>query len=112
MTNVYVKSGEAINLGREGTKGVRRVIFDFSRWAREYGAGIVQLFARRHGNTAPYSVALIIDGEYAVWEVGAEDTAIPGEGECEFHYVLADGLEKSETYTTLVADALGEIGEE
>lgn len=112
MINVYVKSGEAINLGREGTKGVRRVIFDFTRWAREYGEGSVQLVVMRHGDTSPYPVALTVDGEEAVWEVGAADTAIPGEGECEWQYFVGDALEKSEVYKTFVENAMGEAANE
>lgn len=108
MISVYVKSGETIKLGREGTYGVRRVIFDFSRWVRLFGAGDVKLAVRRPGKTEVYFPALAIDGENAVWNVDEIDTAMAGEGECEFQYSVGPGLEKSETFRTSIQDALDE----
>lgn len=111
MINVYVKSGEAINLGREGTYGVRRVIFDLSRWLRLFGDGQVTLAARRPGETGIYFPIIYVDGEKAIWNVDEQDTEFAGEGECEFHFFVGDGLEKSETFTTFVLTAMDENGE-
>lgn len=112
MISVYVKSGEVIKLGREGTYGVRRVVFDFSRWVRLFGDGVVRLAVRRPGDKEVYFPELTIDGENAVWNVDETDTATAGEGECEFQYSVGPGLEKSETFKTYIQEALDEDGEE
>lgn len=112
MINIYVKSGEVIKLGREGTYGVRCVVFDFSRWVQLFGTGIVKLAVRRPGEKEVYFPELTIDGESALWNVDETDTASAGKGECEFQYSVGRGLEKSETFETYIQEALNEGGEE
>lgn len=112
MRNFYIKPGMILRLGREGENLARRLIYDFSRWRDTFGDGIVRLIVQRPGEDTPYPVALKIEGETAVWEVTNADTAIPGSGKAEFQYFVGDTLEKSETFTTNILDALGAAGAE
>lgn len=112
MIDIYVRRGEKIPLGREGTRGVRRVIYDFTRWVREYGGGVVQLIVQRPGESQPYPIALIYEGDTAIWEINSADTATPGEGKCEWQYYVGDKLEKSEIYTTVIVDSLADPTDE
>lgn len=112
MIDIYVRRGERVPLGREGTRGVRRVIFDSTRWVREYGEGVVQLIVQRPGESQPYPIALIYEDDTAIWEVNSADTAIPGEGKCEWQYYVGDKLEKSEIYTTVIVDSLADPTDE
>lgn len=107
MIDVYVRRSETINLGREGTKGVRRIIFDYTRWVRTYGEGVVQLIVQRPGETQPYPVALTYENDEAIWEVNDADTAIVGDGLAEYQYYADGKLEKSEIFNTKIIDALG-----
>lgn len=111
MIKVYAKRGEVIRLGRRGTRGVRQIIFDFTPWVDMFGAGNIQLVARRPDDAVPYLVPLQVIGEKAVWNITDADTAHAGEGECELQYYVDDDLEKSEIYETLTDKAMDVPGD-
>lgn len=112
MITIYAKSGKPICIGREGENNARRVVFDLSDWRRIYGEGTAQLIVQRQGETAPYPAALTVDGDTAAWVITAADTAVCGDwGKAELRYMVGDTLAKSETWRTVVFDALGEPSE-
>lgn len=113
MLIVHAKRGDVISLGREGENLARQVVFDIYEWQEIYGDGTVQLLAQRMGDAAPYPCAIEMDGNHAVWTITSADTARPGKyGKCELSYFVGETLVKSETFVTIVLDALGEPTEE
>lgn len=112
MIDIYARRGERVALGREGTRGVRRVIFDYTRWRRDFGEGVVQLIVQRPGEKETYPIALVYEDDLAIWELNSADTAVPGEGKCEWQYYVGDKLEKSEIYTTIICDSLADPTDE
>ena len=112
MVTTHAKSGELLCIGRKGENNARRVVFDFSHWRMIYGPGTIQLIVQRTGETTPYPAALTVAGNTATWVITAADTAIRGDwGKAELRYMVGDTLAKSETWRTLVMDALGEASE-
>lgn len=110
---IHAKPGEPIHLGREGENLARQVVFDLTRWEKLFGPGVAQLIAQRTGEATPYPVALTLDGSNVIWSVTAADTAIHGMcGKAELRYYVGETLAKSETWRTIVLDALGEPSEE
>lgn len=110
---IYAKPGAVLTLGREGENNARRIVFDLRPWQDLYGPGAAQLLACRSGESEPYPVAITTEDSDVIWTVTAADTAIPGRyGAAELRYTVGDTLAKSETWTTVVLDALGEPSEE
>lgn len=113
MIIIQAKPGDPISLGREGENLARRIVFDLTRWIKLYGPGVAQLVAMRTGETTPYPVALTLEGSNVIWTVTSADTAIHGmSGKAELRYYVGETLAKSETWRTIVLDALGEPSEE
>lgn len=113
MQIIHAKRGDVIPLGREGENLARQVVFDIYEWQEMYGDGNVQLLAQRMGDPAPYPCVIEMDGNHAVWNITNADTARPGKyGKCELSYFVGETLVKSETFVTIVLDALGEPTEE
>lgn len=111
MIKVYAKRGENIFLGRKKTYGVRQVIFDFTMWVDMFGLGNIQLIVKRPEDVSPYIAPLSVSGDKAIWEIAEADTARSGEGECELQYYVNGSLEKSQIYTTYIANAMDTPGE-
>lgn len=112
MKNIDARLGEVLFLGREGENKARRITFNLRSWRNQYGPGTAVLLAQRPGEKQPYPVALD-ETEYGVsWTVTAADVAIPGRyGKCELQYRVNDTIVKSDTWQTLVLEALGKAGE-
>ena len=107
MQEVKVKhSGEIILLGKQGENLARRVQFDISRWISSFGPGTVQLLHQRPGEDTVYPVAIIQEDNWAVWEITATETALPGVGHCELRYYVDETLAKSETWMTKITKAM------
>lgn len=109
MYIVYAERGKNICLGREGENLARQIVFDVSQWGELYGPGVVQLIARRTGDSEPYPCKIEVTGTQVIWTITNADTAKPGcRGECELSYHINDRLAKSEIYQTVVVDAMCE----
>ena len=50
---VYANSGSTIHLGRVGENLATEVVFNISKWFKEYGKGIVELVVQKDGETYP-----------------------------------------------------------
>lgn len=113
MLVIEAKTGEPLRLGREGENLSRQIVFNLVRWEKLYGPGVAQLIAQRTGEDTPYPVNLTLEGSNAIWNVTNADTAIHGlGGKAELRYYVGETLAKSETWNTIVLDALGEPSEE
>lgn len=87
-----------------------RVIYPVAKWVEVYGDGQFQLIHRRAGDSAPYPVAVTVDGGNVLWDVSSADTAVVGTGACELQYYVGDVLAKSKTWETRVLPALDDTG--
>ena len=102
-----------LGIGYRGENDRTEVRFDFSAWAKEFGApGAVELFVRRQGDTDAYPIALTIDGSEAVWTVSSVDTAVEGLGEAEFVWLLNGVVAKTAVWGTYVAPDIGQPTDE
>lgn len=108
MRTIIAKPGMTLPLGHEEENLAREILFDIDGWRKLYGNGTVQLIASRSGEQDIYPVTITMRDNFAVWAVSRSDTALKGRGCCELQYYAGDTLVKSETWTTYVADAMGE----
>ena len=99
-----------IPLGIRAENDVTQVELDFSAWAEEYGAGVVQLLIRREGDAAPYPVLLSQSGSVAVWTVSATDLAVRGPLAVEWLYTVGTQVKKSEVLPFYVLRDIGTAG--
>lgn len=98
-------------LGYEGESGARPQTFDFSAWAEEYGAGVLQLLLQRPGDAEPYPVYLSIEGSAATWTPSATDTAAQGKGQAQLVYTVGGVVVKNAVFRVLIGPSLGAAGD-
>lgn len=107
MQDVNVRnSGEIIQLGRRGENLARRILFDLTNWQALYGDGTVELIYQRPGEDTVYPVAITREDNWAVWEITATETALPGVGHCELRYYVGETLAKSAIWMTKVSQSM------
>ena len=97
-------------VGYVGETGARPVAFDFSSWAAEYGAGVLQLLLQRPGDADPYPVVLDIDGITATWTPDATATEKTGQGQAQLIYTVGGVVVKNAIFRVLIAPSLGAAG--
>ena len=113
MTTLIFRAGEnptqcsQIPLGIRAENEVTQVALDFSPWAEEFGAGVVQLLVRRDGDSSPYPVVLTQSGTTATWTVSATDLAKNGPLQAEFIYTVGTLVKKSEVLRFYVLRDIG-----
>lgn len=116
MTTLIFRAGEnptqcsQIPLGIRAENEVTQVALDFSPWAEEFGAGVVQLLVRRDGDSSPYPVVLTQSGTTATWTVSATDLAANGTLQAEFIYTVGTLVKKSEVLRFYVLRDIGAPG--
>lgn len=99
-----------LSIGYVGETGARPVAFDFSAWATEYGAGVLQLLLQRPGDAEPYRVLLDIDGTTATWTPDATATEKTGQGQAQLVYTVGGVVVKNAIFRVLIAPSLGAAG--
>lgn len=112
MRQFCARSNSDIYLGREGEHKATQVIFNISGMIKKFGEGTVSLVAKRANDTVPYPCVVERSGNQVIWTVTSADTAQAGKGYCELRYVVGETVAKSDTYKTIVIDALDEPGDE
>lgn len=116
MTTLIFRAGEnptqcsQIPLGIRAENEVTQVALDFSPWAEEFGAGVVQLLVRRDGDSSPYPVVLTQSGTTATWTVSSTDLAANGPLQAEFIYTVGTLVKKSEVLRFYVLRDIGAPG--
>lgn len=108
MITKAVTSGTLIILGHQGENHARQVVWPniVAEYATLYGDGTFTLAAQRHGDAAPYPVAISAENDSIVWVVSDPDTAEPGFGKCELTYLVDETVAKSQTWTTLTLSSI------
>ncbi|MBQ6398432.1 MAG: hypothetical protein IJI06_09855 [Oscillospiraceae bacterium] len=100
-----------LSIGYVGEAGARPVSFDFSAWAAEYGAGVLQLLLQRPGDAQPYPVYLSIEGTTATWTPTDTDTEKTGQGQAQLVYTVGGIVVKNAIFRVLIAPSLGAAGD-
>lgn len=110
MKTVTINVGAPIRntlvLTKQGEYGVDAIGFDFLAWIETYGAGTPMLLNQRPTDEAAYPVPLETEGNIAWWHISDIDTAIVGNGACEFIYIGENFKKKSRTYSTAYTKSL------
>lgn len=111
MREIHAKNVSIIDLGRQGENLVTQVIYDLSDWIAAYGDGTAELIHKRVGDSQPYPVAAVRDGNTLIWTITSTDTAVAtrplsGYGQCELRWHSGDVLAKSKTWKTMVSRAM------
>jgi hypothetical protein len=102
----------SIPLGRRGENNARQIIFDCSRFERDYPGGTAQLLVQRHGDSVPYLPPIQREGDTVLWTLSTADTAKPGTGRAELRWYVGEVLAKSRIWDTYTMPALGEPSED
>ena len=97
-----------LEFGERGENAVTRVLLDFTAWVEEFGAGVVNLYVKRSGDTSAYPVPLSIEGTVATWLVSDTDTYKMGRGEAEYVYVANEKVEKTAVFGFYVKKDIGQ----
>lgn len=83
-TNVTVnESVNLLDIGRQGEREARQIVFDLSWMVENFGDGTAVLMHQRSQDGLPYQVDAVQDGETLTWTVTDTDTAYMGYGKAE-----------------------------
>lgn len=112
MNTVIVENCKTLFIGRRGENEVTEVVFDFSEWQEQFGAGVIDLYVKRNLDVDAYPVVLSVDGTVATWLVTAADTDVVGNGKIEFVYTVNEKVAKSAVFPFFVGEDIGESSPE
>lgn len=107
ILNVNVDTVSVLKIGYTGENDAVRVIFDFSSWQQEYGAGALMLYVHRPIDLDPYPVTLSISGTKATWTVSDTDLSYPGKGHVQLIYSSGGTIKKSRIVRFIIRNSLG-----
>lgn len=103
---VSESSSSLIDIGRQGEREARQVVFDLSWMAENFGDGTAALLHQRSQDGLPYQVDAVQDGNTLTWTVTDTDTAFVGYGKAEIRWMVGEALAKTVTYKTRVAESI------
>lgn len=110
MNEIFVKSGDTIDLGKRGENLARCAVFDVSAWQKTYGEGAVHLLHQRNGDREPYPCVIEVKGGKVYWPLTETDVAVAGSGRAELQYFVGETRVKSETWGTRTDRGLNNAG--
>ena len=93
-------------LGYQGESERTCVQFNMEAIAQEYPGGVVTLLVKRPGDTNPYPVLLVQDGDIYSWYVGVADTSFDGDGECQLTYQVGTVIVKTHKWPTHILESM------
>ena len=100
-----------LKIGYLGENNATKVVFDFSRWAKEYGEGYLTVLLQRYGEDYAYPVSLEQTDHIATWLVSNIDVAIVGAAKAQAEYRVDNILAKTTTFRVEVENSLDNSGE-
>ena len=106
MKIIKTSPGCHLFLGHKGEKLALQIVFDIGSWLETYGPGTAHLLHQRKGDSEPYPVGTVQEGDQVFWNVSDSDTAVEGAGHYELHFYTGESLVKSVTGDTLVTASL------
>ena len=93
-------------LGYQGESERTCVQFNMEAIAQEYPGGVVTLLVKRPGDTNPYPVLLVQDGDIYSWYIGVADTSFDGDGECQLTYQVGTVIVKTHKWPTHILESM------
>ena len=99
-------SAYLLDIGRQGEREARQIVFDLSWMAENFGDGTAALLHQRSQDGLPYQVDAVQDGNTLTWTVTDTDTAFVGYGKAEIRWTVGDVLAKTVIYKTRVAESI------
>ena len=93
-------------LGYQGESERTCVQFNLEAIAEEYPGGVVTLLVKRPGDTNPYPVLLVQDGDIYSWYIGVADTSFDGDGECQLTYQVGTVIVKTHKWPTHILESM------
>ena len=99
-------SAYLLDIGRQGEREARQIVFDLSWMAENFGDGTAVLMHQRSQDGLPYQVDAAQDGNTLTWTVTDTDTAYVGYGKAEIRWTVGDALAKTVIYKTRVAESI------
>jgi len=99
-------SAYLLDIGRQGEREARQIVFDLSWMAENFGDGTAALLHQRSQDGLPYQVNAVQDGTTLTWTVTDTDTAFMGYGKAEIRWTVGDALAKTVIYKTRVAESI------
>jgi len=99
-------SAYLLDIGRQGEREARQIVFDLSWMAENFGDGTAALLHQRSQDGLPYQVDAVQDGNTLTWTVTDTDTAFVGYGKAEIRWTVGDALAKTVIYKTRVAESI------
>jgi len=100
------ESAYLLDIGRQGEREARQVVFDLSWMVENFGDGTAALLHQRSQDGLPYQVDAVQDGNTLTWTVTDIDTAYVGYGKAEIRWTVGDALAKTVIYKTRVAESI------
>ena len=100
------ESAYLLDIGRQGEREARQVVFDLSWMVENFGDGTAALLHQRSQDGLPYQVDAVQDGATLTWTVTDTDTAFMGYGKAEIRWTVGDALAKTVIYKTRVAESI------
>lgn len=108
-----IKAGNGVLfLGKQGENQATVVQFPIAeKWKELYGAGVFQLLFKRPTETEAYGCVTDVEGENVNWVITNTEVALVGQGRAELLYFVDNALAKSETWVTMSASSLADVGD-
>ena len=97
-----------ITIGYRRENEVKQVAFDYSKWAEDFGEGILTLHFRRAKDSIAYPVVLSTENHIAIWTISRTDTRDNGWGEAQLEYVVDPADKMSAVLAVFCHDSLPE----
>lgn len=101
----------AIRIGQQGENDAASIAVDWSTWAEQYGAGILDILLQRPGDAGPYPVETATDGTVTIWTPSSTDTAVSGSGKAQLVYRVGGVVAKSAVVDVRISPSLGEAAD-
>ena len=103
---ITVYDGMVLNLGHQGENNATIFRFPIKDWRIKYGDGEFSLYNKRTYDPDGYLCEVTSDEMYVYWSVSNTDTQYKGKGRCQLVYTVDGVIAKSDTYNTMVEEAL------
>lgn len=97
-----------IPLFYQGEMNATVVRVDIGSWVAKFGDEEGQIHYQRPGDSAPYAVNVVRDGDVLEWTVSAVDVIKPGTGQMQVVYTSGDTVVRSAIVPTRCAGSLGQ----
>ena len=106
------KAMREINIGKQGENLVTTIQFDCTEWLEGLESGSLSIMHKRPTDEEAYPCANTVYTDTEIdWTVNSTDLAYAGTGLLEIRYMLGEVVAKSQTFRTIITQALAPMDE-